>query len=40
MVKDRNLRFSPFKTTFKGELKFGRALKSDDYKLVKNDIEK
>ena len=39
MVKDRNKRFSPFKTTSKGELKSGRALKSDDYKLVKNDIE-
>ena len=39
MVKDRNLQFSPFETTSKGELKSRRALKSDDYKLAKNDIE-
>ena len=39
MVKDRNLRFSPFKITSKGELKSRRAIKSDDYKLVKKDIE-
>ena len=39
MVKDRNLRFSPFKITSRAELKSRRALKLDDYKLMKKDSE-
>ena len=39
MVKDRNLRFSPFKIISKKEFRSRRALKSNEYKLVKNAIE-